>query len=988
MSRRLLLLLLPPLLALLVSPARAQDEDLPPDDVQDLVERYVARGDDSLRQGNYVEAILRFRKALRRDPKHRGARFGVVACLKTRGKYDEANEELDLHFKLHPGDREALVLKAEIDLARGRDASAREGARKVIAGGGEGPDRAGRRARLVLAEALARTGKRDEARNVLDYFLQYYEDRFAALTGAADDAAVLRGDPTRGRPISAELTEVAQALRMYVDLSPLDYEFIQNALDLVVAARDIDPQNWDALVEYVRITRADRRQANARARKALTKAEKQNPEIADLYVEAARTLLNGWNDAEARSLAETALVINPNHTDAHAIVARVMLEDFEYGDAQEHIHNGLKTDPRHRALLSLQATLDLLVGDDEGFEKGMKRVLAIDPTYGEGFHIAGLVVAGRQRRFDRAAELTRRGLEIDPLNHEAYASMGVFLANLGRSEEALKMLKHAKKAFPWEHPIRDNFASVLEDITLQMTKKRTEHFIVRLDATESELYGPFLIPLLEECWDDMVQRYGFTPRAPILVEVFQKADDFSVRTLGLPGIPAIGACFGGLITLDSPKALKPGAFLWAATARHEFAHVMSLQLSGGQVPRWFTEGLSVLEEKPLDSGWGLDMQLERELYDAYHAGDVPKIAKFDAMFRTNRVGFAYHVGGHMLEMLRQRSGEKGIVKALRLWGKDTPMREVFKEAFDLELEEFDRLFLEYVGARVSKWKLRPRYGRHMEAVQLDALNEVSNGEKLLKLAWAHYDRREVIDAGAWLDRASKQLPEDHTGVLLMRYRLELAGGRQDRAKSRLDQFFAAGGEEHQARLDQAQFLGRDGKEAEAIEAYKKAKEDWPLTVGPSSPYHHLYQYYAKEGEPRKALAQLEEHAGIASRSIELKLKLARNYRLMKGRPEAIEVLEKALQISVYDARIHQALLPLYRAEGNTKKVIRSARFLVKLLPDDVGDEVALELWLDLAAALLEDGQQEEARAALREAQELDGEAPRLQELKKKLQEEE
>ena len=109
---------------------------------------------------------------------------------------------------------------------------------------------------------------------------------------------------------------------------------------------------------------------------------------------------------------------------------------------------------------------------------------------------------------------------------------------------------------------------------------------------------------------------------------------------------------------------------------------------------------------------------------------------------------------------------------------------------------------------------------------------------------------------------------------------------------------------------------------------------------------------------------------------------------MKGRPEAIEVLEKALQISVYDARIHQALLPLYRAEGNTKKVIRSARFLVKLLPDDVGDEVALELWLDLAAALLEDGQQEEARAALREAQELDGEAPRLQELKKKLQEEE
>ena len=100
------------------------------------------------------------------------------------------------------------------------------------------------------------------------------------------------------------------------------------------------------------------------------------------------------------------------------------------------------------------------------------------------------------------------------------------------------------------------------------------------------------------------------------------------------------------------------------------------------------------------------------------------------------------------------------------------------------------------------------------------------------------------------------------------------------------------------------------------------------------------------------------------------------------------MLEKALEISVYDARVHQALLPLYRAEKNTKKVIRSARFLVKLLPDDIADEVALELWLDLTEALLEDGQQEEARAALREAEKLDEEAPRLQELKKKLQEEE
>ena len=46
--RRAFLLLLP-----LVPPLLAQDDELPPDEVADLVERYVERGEVSLREGNY-----------------------------------------------------------------------------------------------------------------------------------------------------------------------------------------------------------------------------------------------------------------------------------------------------------------------------------------------------------------------------------------------------------------------------------------------------------------------------------------------------------------------------------------------------------------------------------------------------------------------------------------------------------------------------------------------------------------------------------------------------------------------------------------------------------------------------------------------------------------------------------------------------------------------------------------------------------------------
>ena len=92
--------------------------------------------------------------------------------------------------------------------------------------------------------------------------------------------------------------------------------------------------------------------------------------------------------------------------------------------------------------------------------------------------------------------------------------------------------------------------------------------------------------------------------------MFPKHDDFAVRTVGLPGmIGALGACFGRVVTLDSPKARPPGDFNWAPTLWHELAHVMTLQLSKQRVPRWLTEGISTYEEKLGSPAWGREGEL-------------------------------------------------------------------------------------------------------------------------------------------------------------------------------------------------------------------------------------------------------------------------------------------------------------------------------------------------------------------------------------------
>jgi len=973
-------------LLLLLGPVAAQDEDLPPDETSDYVGRYLERAEESLREGNYDEARLRFAKVLKRDADNADARLGVAKTYRLRGAYDKAAAELDALLKAHPDERRGLIAKAELDLLRGRLGEAHDFASKAMGkGSGEGPDVEGLTARLIAAEALARRGKRDDARTVLDPFLEYHRLRMDSYDDAHFHRDELKLKPEIARPLSHELTVVGTALRLYVELSPLDEDFLNNANELILLAQELDSENWDAWIEFVRIRRLEREGAFASARKARDVVSPKNPELADLWAEVGKTLLASWGTGEAKEMAEKAVKINPQQTTARAVLAQIALQDNEYPVAEEHIRAGLATDPNQRDLLALKATLDLLLGNEKGFEEGMKRVLEVDPKYGEGFHIAAQVVADRQRRYDRAVDLLHRGLELDPDNYEAQANLGIYLANLGREKEAKEALDKSKQLFPYSHPVRENFRTVL-DYVEKMETIKTDHFVIRFDPSELPVLSLFVPQLLEDCWADMTKRYGFTPKAPVLVEVFKKADDFSVRAVGVLDYNrfAVGICFGGVMAVDSPVAMgDEGIVHWAPVTRHEFGHVMSLQLSKGQVPRWFTEGLSVLEEKPLDPGWSMDDGYEIQIYDAWHTGTLPQIGTFDAMFLTPRVGFAYYLGGLMLDFLHSVGGEQGIVKALQLYGEDKPMEEVFQSAFGLKLEEFDAKFRDYLGERIKSRHRVPNYSVIFPALREKALTNPDDGENLLKLAWAHFFRKEYVEAGAKLQLARAHVDPAHPLSRLLEARLLAREGKMERARPILDAFFAAGGEDYDARLMQAEFLRRDGNTKEFVAALEKATADWPTAA---LPLEHLRRYYTSEQRMDDALRILEQEARLAPKAIPLRLKIAQEYVARARDADALKVYEQCFNVNPFEIQPHQEALPLYRKTGDTKKAVRSARCLVALRGENDSDEEVAERWLTLAEVLLEDGQRGEAATALQEAAKLapDENADRRAELEKKL----
>ena len=149
----------------------------------------------------------------------------------------------------------------------------------------------------------------------------------------------------------------------------------------------------------------------------------------------------------------------------------------------------------------------------------------------------------------------------------------------------------------------------------------------------------------------MSERYRFTPTGPILIEIFPRHDDFAVRNVGLPGmIGALGACFGKVVTLDSPRARPPGTFNWQATMYHELAHVVTLQMSANRIPRWLTEGISVYEEQQARPEWGRDMDLE--FADALERGTVIGLPELNAGFMDpTTISMAYYEASLLVEYL-------------------------------------------------------------------------------------------------------------------------------------------------------------------------------------------------------------------------------------------------------------------------------------------------------------------------------------------------
>lgn len=418
----------------------------------------------------------------------------------------------------------------------------------------------------------------------------------------------------------------------------------------------------------------------------------------------ARVLGERW-DRRAVELAQKALEADPKLNAARELLARMAAEEGDFTKATEHADQAMAASADSWDAMAVRGAIDLL--QDHAPSPWLDRVLQANPAYGEAFNIAGELMV-LNRRYHEGIQLFRRAIEIRPSLFEARARLGINLMRLGQEEEARTHLTLCYENGYRSNPVVNTLR--LMDSYKNFVTYKTERTILRLHKKEADILEPYFQAEMDRVIGTYSKKYGHEVKTPIQVEVYPDHEDFAVRTMGMPGLGALGVSFGPIVAMDSPTGRRPGSFHWASTLWHEMSHVYALDMTGFRVPRWFTEGLAVYEETAIAPDWG--DRLDPPAIIAIRDKKLLPVEKLDRGFirptSPAQVTVSYFQGGRICQYIANNWGYPKLIEMLRDYGARKMTKEVFETRLGISPDEFDKRFIAWVEKEtagvVSKFK--------------------------------------------------------------------------------------------------------------------------------------------------------------------------------------------------------------------------------------------------------------------------------------------
>jgi cellulose synthase operon protein C len=831
MSRRILPVVLLSLAATLVAPVACAQE--PP-------ARNASNAEEALRTGQYDDALRMARADAAREPTNvRPVRI-QADVLRGIGKYAEAEDVLANFTRSNPNDASLWNRLGEVQVERGRLSDAQASFQKAIAG--RAPDSL--MAHVNLAILQFDRGAVDSAMTAFDRFIDVYNNR-------------------RGRLTAQELEAVAISCKYLARNNPNLIKDAMRAFDEAIAAdsSDLDRRvrQGEMFVEKF---------AGDLALTALQGVLAVNPRHARANLAMAH--LRVFDEIESpSSWVQKALDVNPALPEARALAALLLMDLERYTEAAEEARRGLTADSTAPAALIALAAAQYLQHDSAAFTATLEKIHARRPKSADAAVVLANVAA-RTRLYGEAVTFAQSGVTRDPRSARSLALLGINAMRTGEMERGKAALDSSFKIDPYD-PWSFNTLKLI-DTFKDYVEVKTPRFIVMVERKDADLLTPYVEALAEQAYDSLAARYGFKPETPIRIEIYRSHQDFSVRTVGLSGLGALGVSFGKVVAMDSPAARRVGEFNWGSTLWHEIGHVFTLGATGGRVPRWLSEGLSVYEERRARPAWGEEPS--PLFFATYAGGQLPKVSRLNDGFMRPafpaQVPLSYYLASMVGEMIEQQQGIAAIRGMLDGYRRGLTTERVFREVLKVEPAAFDDSFDKWLRKRFEK-----QFGAIKPATPASLGGRRAQGADLIPIT------------GAFLET-----------------------------------------------LDRGRALLGEGKVDEAIVELKKAKEMFPEYAMSDGPYALLAQAYRMKNDVRAAAAELQAMTSINEEAFVENMAAAAAMLELNDRAGALAALERAVWINPFDQEAHTKLAELAAQIPERRIAVRERRALLALDPTD------------------------------------------------------
>ena len=538
-------------------------------------------------------------------------------------------------------------------------------------------------------------------------------------------------------------------------------------------------------------------------------ALKDDPKLAEAYVGLAIISAEGFQ-GKASDYLEKAIALDPKLAEPHEVSADFALANDDVAIATTEADAAIKLEDDALDAMAIKAAIELIA--DRSPDTWFAKISAVNPNYGQAYASVAHQLE-MHYRYEDAVTYYRKAIEADPYLWSAHSALGIDLMRLGKEDEPYKELQ-----LSYDNGYRD--AATVNSLRLLDSYKNYETFtddttILKLNKTEAQVLLPYLQPELHTIIATYEKKYKMKLPDKVQLEVYPDHEDFAVRTMGMPGLGALGVTFGEVVSMDSPSARKPGDFNWGATLWHEMSHVFILTATNHRVPRWFTEGLAVHEEGQRSAEW--KNRATPDIIAAIRDKKLLPIAKLDRGFvypdYPAQVIVSYFQAGTICDYIGEKWGEDKLLDMVHSYAQLKTTPEAIQQNLNLSPEDFDKQYLAWIDKQ---------YGAQAE--HFDEWRA-----KLREMAAASESKQNtsVLQMGPAVIALYPEYVDDANPYLLMAFADNATGDFKSEEAILLD-YEHAGGEDPTVLKRLAELEKKFGQNAEAASTLERINYIYPV----------------------------------------------------------------------------------------------------------------------------------------------------------------